>query len=223
MENKDIKYIDWGTIEYGEALKKQEEMFHKAIEKKLAGQTVENRMIVCEHPHVYTLGKSGKENNMLLSEAALKAMNVPLFHINRGGDITYHGPGQLVSYPIFDIDQFGLGLKDYIDHIEQAVIDVCATYGIEAGRLHGATGVWLEPDTRRARKICAIGVQSSHYVTMHGLALNVNTDMSYFHNINPCGFVDKGVTSIAIECGRHIDMAEVKERLYKAFRDNFLK
>lgn len=167
----------------------------------------------CEHPHVYTLGRSGKENNMLLGEEQLKTIGATLYHIDRGGDITYHGPGQLVCYPILNLEEFGLGLKEYVHLLEEAVIRVCASYGVVAGRLEKATGVWLEGDTSRARKICAIGVRSSHYVTMHGLALNVNTDLRYFSYIHPCGFIDKGVTSLQQELGRSIDMAEVKERL----------
>lgn len=219
--NKDIKYIDWGIIEYSEALAKQEKMFNDAIALKLGGGNVDNVLVMCEHPHVYTLGKSGNEGNMLINESALNALGAKLFHISRGGDITYHGPGQVVAYPIFDIEQYGIGLKEYIHRMEQSVIDVCAYYGIEAGRLEGATGVWLDAHTPQARKICAIGVQSSHYVTMHGLALNVNTDLKYFHYINPCGFRDKGVTSISQEKGCAIDMPEVKRLLFDAFKRNF--
>ena len=210
--NKDIKYIDWGIIEYSEALAKQEKMFNDAIALKLGGGNVDNVLVMCEHPHVYTLGKSGNEGNMLINESALNALGAKLFHISRGGDITYHGPGQVVAYPIFDIEQYGIGLKEYIHRMEQSVIDVCAYYGIEAGRLEGATGVWLNAHTPQARKICAIGVQSSHYVTMHGLALNVNTDLKYFHYINPCGFTDKGVTSIEKETGLKPSLEEVAER-----------
>lgn len=219
--NKDIKYIDWGIIEYSEALAKQEKMFNDAIAWKLGGGNVDNALVMCEHPHVYTLGKSGNEGNMLINESALNALGAKLFHISRGGDITYHGPGQVVAYPIFDIEQYGIGLKEYIHRMEQSVIDVCGYYGIEAGRLEGATGVWLDAHTPQARKICAIGVQSSHYVTMHGLALNVNTDLKYFHYINPCGFRDKGVTSISQEKGCAIDMPEVKRLLFDAFKRNF--
>lgn len=219
--NKDIKYIDWGIIEYSEALAKQEKMFNDAIALKLGGGNVDNALVMCEHQHVYTLGKSGNEGNMLINESALNALGAKLFHISRGGDITYHGPGQVVAYPIFDIEQYGIGLKEYIHRMEQSVIDVCAYYGIEAGRLEGATGVWLDAHTPQARKICAIGVQSSHYVTMHGLALNVNTDLKYFHYINPCGFRDKGVTSISQEKGCAIDMPEVKHLLFGAFKRNF--
>ena len=150
---------------------------------------------------------------MLLSEAQLEKIGATLYHIDRGGDITYHGPGQLVCYPILNLEEFDLGLKEYVHLLEEAVIRVCASYGITAGRLEKATGVWLEGDTSRARKICAIGVRSSHYVTMHGLALIVNTDLRYFSYIHPCGFIDKGVTSLRQELGFEIPMSEVKQRL----------
>ena len=158
---------------------------------------------------------------MLLSDEQLKAIGATLYHIDRGGDITYHGPGQLVCYPILNLDEFALGLKEYVHLLEEAVIRVCASYDIEAGRLEKATGVWLEGDTPRARKICAIGVRSSHYVTMHGLALNVNTDLRYFSYIHPCGFIDKGVTSLRQELKREIPMDEVKQRLENEFRKLF--
>ena len=168
---------------------------------------------MCEHPHVYTLGRSGKENNMLLTETQMEKIGATLYHIDRGGDITYHGPGQLVCYPILNLEEFGLGLKEYVHVLEEAVIRVCESYGISAGRLEKATGVWLEGNTPRARKICAIGVRSSHFVTMHGLALNVNTDLRYFSYIHPCGFIDKGVTSLRQELGYDLSMSEVKQRL----------
>jgi lipoyl(octanoyl) transferase len=193
-------------------------MFNTLLEAKLAGKEYVNSIILCEHPHVYTLGRSGKESNMLLSEERLKAIGATLFHIDRGGDITYHGPGQLVCYPIINLEEFSLGLRQYIGVLEQAVINVCGSYGIEAGRLEGATGVWLDAHSPRARKICAIGVRSSRFVTMHGLALNVNTDLRYFSYINPCGFIDKGVTSLSRELGADVPMAEVKRRLDSELR-----
>ena len=207
---------NWNLLPYAEAWTRQKEYFNALIRAKEAGQECANRIILCEHPHVYTLGRSGQERNMLLNERQLAEMGVTLYHIDRGGDITYHGPGQLVCYPILNLEEFSLGLKAYVNLLEEAVIRVCASYGITAGRLAKATGVWLEPETVRARKICAIGVRSSHFVTMHGLALNVNTDMKYFGYINPCGFVDKGVTSLQRELGREIPMEEVKERMAEA-------
>lgn len=170
-------------------------------------------LLLVEHPPVYTLGKSGREANLLVDEERLRAMGADLFRIDRGGDITFHGRGQIVGYPILDLERLGIGLRDYIDRLEEAVICVAADYGIEAGRIAGASGVWVEPHGRRARKLCAIGVRSSRFVTMHGFALNVNTDLRYFDYINPCGFTDRGVTSIERETGAAADMAAVKERL----------
>lgn len=208
-----LNITDWNIILYAEAWTRQTECFDALIRAKQAGQEYENHIILCEHPHVYTLGRSGKEGNMLLGEEQLQRIGATLYHIDRGGDITYHGPGQLVCYPILNLEEFALGLKEYVHLLEEAVIRVCASYGIVAGRLAKATGVWLEGDTPRARKICAIGVRSSHFVTMHGLALNVNTDLRYFSYINPCGFVDKGVTSLQQELKREVPMEEVKQRL----------
>lgn len=204
---------DWNLVPYAEAWQRQTEWFDNLILAKQKGEDYENRIIMCEHPHVYTLGRSGKENNMLLTEAQLEKIGATLYHIDRGGDITYHGPGQLVCYPILNLEEFGLGLKEYVHVLEEAVIRVCESYGISAGRLEKATGVWLEGNTSRARKICAIGVRSSHFVTMHGLALNVNTDLRYFSYIHPCGFIDKGVTSLRQELGYDLPMSEVKQRL----------
>lgn len=199
-----------GLIAYKEAWGKQTDLFDSIIEKKRQGEASDNYILMCEHPHVYTIGKNGKDQNMLISDEQLERIEATYFHIDRGGDITYHGPGQIVSYPIIDLDAFHLGLKDYINLLEEAVIKTCAHYGIKAGRLDKATGVWLDGDTPKARKICAIGVRCSHFVSMHGLAFNVNTDLRYFSYINPCGFVDKGVTSLAKELGKELDNEEVK-------------
>ena len=211
----ELEIIDWNQVPYTEGWNRQRVVFDEIVAAKRAGTSYVNHIVFCEHPHVYTLGRSGKEANMLLGEEQLQRIGATLYHIDRGGDITYHGPGQQVCYPILNLEEFGLGLKEYVHLLEEAVIGVCASYGIEAGRVDKATGVWLDGDTSRARKICAIGVRSSHYVTMHGLALNVNTDLRYFSYINPCGFVDKGVTSLQHELGREVSMAEVKERLGK--------
>ena len=205
---------DWGLIDYAEAWQRQESLFSQRLAQKVAGEAgAIDRIVLCEHPHVYTLGRSGKAANMLLSDEQLKRIGATYYHIDRGGDITYHGPGQLVCYPILDLERYGLGLKDYIAILEEAVICVCAHYGIRAGRLEKATGVWLDAHDTRARKICAIGVRSSRYVTMHGLALNVNTDLRYFSYINPCGFIDKGVTSLAQELHQEVSKEEVKRLL----------
>ena len=206
-------YHDLGRIEYEKALERQTAAFNALLEAKVQGRTGENRLFFCEHQPVLTIGKSGKDTNLLIPEELLVQRGVSFYHINRGGDITYHGPGQLVCYPILNLEEFHLGLKEYVHLLEEAVIRVCASYGIEAGRLEKATGVWLEGSTPRARKICAIGVRSSHYVTMHGLALNVNTDLRYFSYIHPCGFIDKGVTSLRQELKHEVPMDEVKQRL----------
>ena len=208
-----LNVIDWNIIPYADAWTRQTEWLDALDRAKQAGEEYENHIILCEHPHVYTLGRSGKEGNMLLSEEQLQKIGAMIYHIDRGVDITYHGPGQLVCYPILNLEEFSLGLKEYVHLLEEAVIRVCASYGITAGRLEKATGVWLEGDTPRARKICAIGVRSSHFVTMHGLALNVNTDLRYFSYIHPCGFIDKGVTSLQQELKREVPMEEVKQRL----------
>ena len=214
-----LNVTDWNIIPYADAWTRQTEWFDTLVRAKQAGEEYENHIILCEHPHVYTLGRSGKEGNMLLSEEQLQKIGATLYHIDRGGDITYHGPGQLVCYPILNLEEFSVGLKEYVHLLEEAVIRVCASYGIIAGRLEKATGVWQEGDTPRARKICAIGVRSSHFVTMHGLALNVNTDLRYFSYIHPCGFIDKGVTSLQQELKREMPMEEVKQRLCRELQE----
>ena len=221
--NRTIEYLDWGMVEYKEAWSKQESLFSATIEKKMQGLLTCNYLVFCEHPHVYTLGKSGDEHNMLLDMIQLQARNASFVHTNRGGDITYHGPGQLVGYPIFDLANFELGLKQYIYNIEEAIIKTLSFYGIDSCRLEGATGVWLDVGLPACRKICAIGVRSSRYVTMHGFALNVNTQLEYFNYINPCGFIDKGVTSIEKELGTPIDMDELKERLRRSIEEEISK
>ena len=208
-----IEISDWGLIEYAEAWKRQKECFSALVDAKLAGKDYVNRLVLCQHPPVYTLGRSGKVDNMLLGEKQLRRIGASLYHIDRGGDITFHGPGQLVCYPILNLEDFSLSHREYIYVLEEAVIRTCAAYGIEAGRLDKATGVWLDARLASARKICAIGVHASHFVTMHGLALNVDTDLCYFSYIHPCGFVDKGVTSMRKELGQEVDMEAVKARL----------
>ncbi len=213
-----LEFIDWKSIPYAEAWSRQEAWFDALVHAKAMGEAGVQRIVFCEHPPVYTLGRSGKEGNMLLGEEQLRRIGATLYRIDRGGDITFHGPGQLVCYPIIDLQAFQLGVKEYVRLLEEAVIRACAAYGVETGRVAHATGVWLEGNTPRARKICAIGVRCSHFVTMHGLALNVNTDLHYFNYINPCGFVDKGVTSLARELGHVVEMETVKERLAQALR-----
>jgi len=214
MRNK-IIFEDLGLSEYKKTWEYQEMLMQRVIDQKMAKKTdpnleSDNYLLFVEHPHVYTLGKSGDEQNLLLNYIQLQAHDATFFHTDRGGDITYHGPGQLVGYPIFDLENFGIGLRNYIFLMEEAIIKTIAEFGLTGGRDEKATGVWLDAETPRARKICAIGVKSSRFVTMHGFALNVNTDLTYFQHINPCGFTDRGVTSIEKELGTKQDFEEVK-------------
>jgi lipoyl(octanoyl) transferase len=208
-----------GLIDYKQAWDFQETIFKSSIDLKIArrnGETEElpkHHLLFCQHPHVYTLGKSGKEAHLLLDESQLDAKEAKFYKINRGGDITYHGPGQLVVYPIFDLDQFFTDIHKYLRFLEEAVILTLAEYGISANRIEGLTGVWLDGDTTLARKICAFGVKSSRWVTMHGIGFNVNTDLSFFSNIIPCGIDDKAVTSMKKELGRELDLEEVADKL----------
>ncbi|MBP1663615.1 MAG: lipoate-protein ligase [Bacteroidetes bacterium] len=208
-----MNFEDWGLIEYNKAWENQEKIFDETIQQKIKGFPTQNHLIFCEHPHVYTLGKSGNENNLLLDYIQLQAKNATFVHTNRGGDITYHGPGQLVGYPIFDLEKYNIGLKQYIYNIEEAIINCLAEYNIICERLEKATGVWMDVGKPDCRKICAIGVRSSRFVTMHGFALNVNTQLEYFSYINPCGFIDKGVTSMQKELCAPVDMATLKTKL----------
>ena len=211
-----LKFADWNTIPYATAYSRQKEYFETAIQNKAEGKPVDNTLILCEHPHVITIGKNGNISNLLFSEKTLKEKDVALFHIDRGGDVTYHGPGQLVGYPILDLDAFGLSLKKYVFLLEESIIELLKLYNIEGNRLEGATGVWIDIDQPgKTRKICAIGIRSSRYVTMHGFALNVNTDLEYFRLINPCGFVDKGVASMEKELGHPIDIQKLKQLLFE--------
>ena len=215
-------YEDLGKIDYADALRIQTEAFDALLKAKATGTKGENRLFFCEHYPVLTIGKSGKEANILIPEARLKQQGISYYHINRGGDITYHGPGQITGYPVFDLDSFHLGLKQYIYQLEETVIQFLTHYGIQGERLEGATGVWIEPHVKgRARKICAIGVRSSRFVTMHGFALNINTDLDYFRLINPCGFTDKGVTSLSNELGELQDFRLAKARLREVFERQF--
>src|SRR5471030_686679 len=228
MKNKKVSYIDWGLIDYKEAWDKQEALFADTVKLKIdirnrqsamdGNESDEyiptpNYLVFCEHPHVYTLGKSGKPEHLLLDENGLKEKNATYYLINRGGDITYHEPGQIVSYPILDLDNFFTDIHLYLRTLEEAVILTLADYGLKAGRYPGYTGVWFDADNEKARKICALGVRCSRWVTMHGLAFNVNTDLDYFKNIVPCGIEDKDVTSMQKELGGAIDINEVKKNL----------
>ncbi len=213
-----IIYDDLGLKDFKETWEYQERFFHAKVAEKGnpdgVGEKTPDRLIFVEHNHVYTLGKSGSDQNLLLDYIQLQAHDASFYKIDRGGDITYHGPGQLVGYPIFDLEILKLGLREYIHLLEEAIIRCVTGYGIECSRLEGATGVWIDTgNSTRARKICAIGVRASRFVTMHGFALNVSTDLSYFNYINPCGFTDKGVTSIEKETGRKVSMDDVKNKM----------
>lgn len=221
MKNKQVHFQDWGELDYQLAWDEQEKIFAQIVGSKtdnriqVTENPTKNYLVFVEHPHVYTLGKSGKPENLLLDEQALKDKSASYYKINRGGDITYHGPGQLVGYPILDLDNFFTDIHLYLRTLEEAVILTLAEYGIKAGRYAGFTGVWLDADNQNARKICALGVRCSRWVTMHGFAFNVNTDLDYFKNIIPCGIDDKDVTSMQRELGRKLDMEEVKAILKK--------
>jgi lipoyl(octanoyl) transferase len=217
--NKKVRFKDLGQIAYKEAWDFQETLFEiitnakKEMSRNGTNVLTDNYLLFCEHKHVYTLGKSGSEQNLLLNHIQLQAQDAEFFHIDRGGDITYHGPGQIVGYPILNLEYFVTGVRDYIFKLEEAVILLLKDYNIESERLEGATGVWLDTKTPRARKICAIGVRTSRWVSMHGFAFNVNTDLSYFNHINPCGFTDKAVTSMQKELGVPLDIDMVKDQL----------
>jgi lipoyl(octanoyl) transferase len=229
-KNNKVVLRNLGKIDYKEAWDYQEKLFREVIDVKLANrdlpeaQQIEttNYLLFCEHPHVYTLGKSGNEENLLLNETGLKQKEATYYKINRGGDITYHGPGQLVGYPIIDLDNFFTDIHIYLRNLEEAIILTLKDYGITAGRIEGMTGVWLDHIAKRnARKICAIGVKTSRWVTMHGFAFNVNANLDYFKNIIPCGISDKAVTSLDIELKRPVDMNEVADKVKKHLADIF--
>ncbi len=229
--NKNINIQDWGLIAYKEAWDKQEALFSKTVAIKLENRTnlefnthdtkppassfpTSNFLIFCQHPHVYTLGKSGNKTNLLIPDSMMKEKDISYFPINRGGDITYHGPGQLVGYLIFDLDNFFTDIHKFLRYLEEAIILTLADYNIKAGRIAGLTGVWLDLDhPAKSRKICAMGIRASRWVTMHGFALNINTDLSYYSYINPCGITDKAVTSMEKELGQEVSMEDVQEKL----------
>lgn len=220
--NKQTKFIDLGLIDYQEAWDYQTNLFNQTVALKIENRKKEaadqkptpNYLILCSHPHVYTLGKSGDQANLLLDEKGLEEKHASFYKINRGGDITYHGPGQIVGYPILDLDNFFTDIHKYLRLLEEAVILTLADYNIKAGRIEGLTGVWIEGDkAEKARKICALGVKSSRWVTMHGFAFNVLTDLNYFQNIIPCGIDDKAVTSLEKELGEKPNLQEVQNRL----------
>lgn len=227
-----VIFEDLALRDYKETWDYQEALFREMLDVKMENRSLStgervkqnNRLLFVEHPHVYTLGKSGSDNNLLLNHLQLQARKASFYRINRGGDITYHGPGQIVGYPLLDLEEFGLTLKSYIHGIEEIIILSLLEYGIEAGRMEGATGVWLggrEGAGGQVRKICAIGVRASRFITMHGFAFNINTDLDYFNYINPCGYTDKGVTSLAKELGEEQDFERAKLIVKKNFEKVF--
>ena len=215
---------DLGLINYKSAWDYQQYFFDEAVDAKLSNLrnkteiNIKNQFFFCEHPHVYTLGKSGSKDHLLLDHQQLSQKSIQFFNNNRGGDITYHGPGQIVGYPILDLEQFKPDIKVYMNNLEEVIIRTIAEYGLTGDRLKGSTGVWLDAEDKfKARKICAFGVKTSRWITMHGFALNVNTNLDYFNFIVPCGIVDKGITSLEKELGRNIDINEVKEKITTHF------
>ncbi len=225
--NKGTKFIHLGEMDYQEVWDYQEKLFSETVDRKIANRKTanplqtDNYLIFCYHPHVYTLGKSGKPEHLLLDASGLQKYGATYYKINRGGDITYHGPGQIVGYPILDLDNFFTDIHKYLRFLEEAVMLTLSAYGIKSGRVDGLTGVWVDGDNERARKICALGVKSSRWVTMHGFAFNVNTDLSYFEHIVPCGIPDKDVTSMARELGQRLDVKEVEKQLLGHLSDLF--
>lgn len=222
-----VKEIDLGLIDYKEAWDFQEKLFADNVQRKIDKRNgiptpeSENYLLFCEHPHVYTLGKSGDVSHLLMNEEFMKKIGATFYKINRGGDITYHGPGQLVMYPIFDLDYFFTDIHKYMRFLEEAVIETLAEFNIKAGRIAGLTGVWIDWEKPTARKICAMGVRSSRWVTMHGIGFNINTNLDYFKYIVPCGIQDKGVASLAGEVGKEVEINEVKQILKSKMAELF--
>jgi lipoyl(octanoyl) transferase len=224
-----VIFKDMGLVDYKETWDYQERLLNEIVKEKMEMRNIPNfklqtpnYLLFCVHPHVYTLGKSGSEDHLLMDEKQLGDNNATFYKINRGGDITYHGPGQLVGYPILNLDYFFNDIHKYLRYLEEIIIRTLAEYNIKGERIDKLTGVWLDAnDQKRARKICAFGVRCSRWVTMHGFAFNVNTDLNYFNKIIPCGIPDKAVTSLKEELGREVDMNEVKEKVKKHFEELF--
>lgn len=230
VQNKKTRFIDIGLKDYQQAWDYQASLFEQILATKTSNrdlpadvqQLTDNYLVFCEHPHVFTLGKSGHEENLIIPKEELSDVQATYYRVNRGGDITYHGPGQIVGYPIIDMENFFTDIHRYMRFMEEAVIQTLREYNIEAGRSPGQTGVWLDPeDFLRARKICALGVRTSRWVTMHGFAFNVNPDLRYFGYIVPCGIQDKAVTSLEQELGKKVDLEEVKQILKEKIRAQF--
>jgi lipoyl(octanoyl) transferase len=222
----EIQFHDWGKISYGEAYQKQAAIFNLNVSRKLQHQDCKMHMVFCEHTPVITLGKSAKNENLLFPEEWLKVKGVEVYKTDRGGDITFHGPGQLVMYPLLDLDQLQIGVKEFVSNIEQSVVRLLSDYGITASPYHGYTGVWMAPGTPEERKLAAIGIRCSRGITMHGMAMNVNTDLKYFNYIVPCGIQGKAVSSISKELGREIDFEALKtnfkSKLMEVFQCEFV-
>ncbi|MHA8083533.1 lipoyl(octanoyl) transferase LipB [Aquirufa sp. A-Brett2-15D] len=230
MQNKEVQFVDLKLIEYKQAWDLQETLLNRIATVKLANRGLDdtskgrtnNYLLFCQHPHVYTLGKSGDESHLLLQESFLATIGATYFKTNRGGDITYHGPGQLVGYPILDLENFYTDIHLYLRMLEEAIIKTCEGFGLIAGRIEGLTGVWIDPASDKARKICALGVKASRWISMHGFALNVNTDLTYFSHIVPCGIATRGVTSLQQELGREMDLQLVSD-IVKAYLSDLFK
>ncbi|HIO67658.1 MAG TPA: lipoyl(octanoyl) transferase LipB [Flavobacteriales bacterium] len=224
-----VHFQELGLIDYKECWDYQEKLFSETVKLKISNRKsgaaeqvdTQNYLLFCEHPHVYTMGKTGSLDNLLLNEGEFAERGLDYYKINRGGDVTYHGPGQIVGYPILDLDNFFTDIGKYLRLIEETIIQTLAHYGLNGGRITGATGVWLDADKPSARKICAIGVRTSRWVTMHGFAFNVNTELDYFKNIIPCGIDDKPVTSMSKELRKKVNIREVKELLKENFSELF--
>ncbi len=229
MQNKTVHITRLGTIDYESALQRQKDLFQSIIDIKLKNRSSEtepevtpNHILLCEHPHVYTLGKSGDKTHLLLDKSGLESKQATFYEIGRGGDITYHGPGQIVGYPILDLDNFFTDIHKYLRLLEESIILTLGDYGLDAGRIDGLTGVWIDYEKQvNPRKICAFGVRASRWVTMHGFALNINADLSYFNNIVPCGIPDKAVTSLEQEIGKKTDLKEVEDVILGHMSDLF--
>lgn len=229
MPNKIVQFVDLQLTPYQEAWDLQEQLMAHTASVKLANRNrvadtreqTDNYLLFCEHPHVYTLGKSGDASHLLMQESFLHTIGATFYKINRGGDITYHGPGQLVGYPIFDLENFFTDIHLYLRMLEEAIIRTCSEYGLRAGRIDGLTGVWINPDSEDTRKICAFGVKASRWISMHGFAFNVQPDLSYFGHIVPCGIATKGVTSLSQELGREVPLDEVKPKVLAHLQDLF--
>ncbi len=218
-----INYQNLGLVPYKKAWDYQLELFNQLLENKKAEiKNKKHHLLFVNHPHVFTIGRNGDDNNLLINRQLLEEKGIELFHIDRGGDITYHGPGQQVVYPIFDLDEFKINTREFVFRLEEAVIHTLEEFSIKSSRLEGAAGIWLDADDKqKSRKICAIGIRSSRRVTMHGIALNINTDLSYFSLMNPCGFIDRGVTSLKKEFGKSVDSEHIVSVLKERIIDQF--